>query len=200
MTFRQAIRYNLGSLTRFSCRDGLATFWLYVASIIGTTIFVAIASTVILLAGTMGRMQRYAAAHPDQAAITQGPGSYSIYIDGYHPQIALPFGPMLIGWTVLTAIVVLLLAAAVARRLHDSNLLGIWGLMPLPFLFFGLGATSYRFARFGEASEPGPGWFFLIFFNNLIYLALLVVLIVLLVRAGTAQPNRFGDRIDPPGD
>ncbi len=88
---------------------------------------------------------------------------------------------------------VLLLAASGTRRLHDSNRRGWWGLMPLPFLAGGLIGMSLLSFGLGDDSDAGTQLMALML-NNLIYLALLGLLVVFLCLPGTRGPNRFGDR------
>jgi uncharacterized membrane protein YhaH (DUF805 family) len=85
-----------------------------------------------------------------------------------------------------------LLAAAVSRRLHDSGRRAYWGLMPLPFLLFGLTAFPAMMTQMTASGEPDLSLFFLLFFNNLLYMVALVSLIVFLALRGTTGPNRFG--------
>lgn len=93
-------------------------------------------------------------------------------------------------------IAVLLLAAAVTRRLHDTGRSGWWGLMPLPFLAFSLAVFPRLFDMTSSADKEVPDNFFptfgLIFANNVIYIILLVVLITLLCLKSSPGDNRFG--------
>ncbi|HST37502.1 MAG TPA: DUF805 domain-containing protein, partial [Allosphingosinicella sp.] len=90
-------------------------------------------------------------------------------------------------------IAVLLLAAAVSRRLHDCGRSGAWGLLPLPFLVFGIWQmpTTFQFAP-GTVLAPAYPWAAAIVTGPLTFAAL-AALGVLLARKGTAGPNRFGE-------
>jgi uncharacterized membrane protein YhaH (DUF805 family) len=101
------------------------------------------------------------------------------------------FGQVIRGVAIVSAVAVLLLAAAVARRLHDTGRSGAWGLLPLPCLFFGLYKMSQFFAGLARR-DPEPGSFTLIFVNNLVYLACLGLLVFLLARPGVPGDNRYG--------
>jgi uncharacterized membrane protein YhaH (DUF805 family) len=95
--------------------------------------------------------------------------------------------------SITVAATVVLLAAAVARRLHDRNRRGYWGLLPLPFLAAGLALMPGIFERAAAGREiPDPRLFLALVLNNLVYLAALGFLIVLLAGPGTTGPNRFG--------
>jgi uncharacterized membrane protein YhaH (DUF805 family) len=92
---------------------------------------------------------------------------------------------------------VLLLAAAVVRRLHDRAKSGFLGLLPLPFLAAGMILMPIAFDRFGASMsgknpEPDVSLIFWLFANNLLFLGGLVILIVELASSGTRGPNRFG--------
>lgn len=136
-------------------------------------------------------MQAFAVSHPDQAAITTGPGSYSIQIEGDTPELALNLTPMAASMGVGISVAVFLLAAATTRRLHDSGRRGYWGLLPLPFLVVGISVFP-RLAAGGDAVSAGL--FLALFVNNLVYLGTLVLLVVLL----TQRSNTGGDRFGPP--
>ena len=88
----------------------------------------------------------------------------------------------------VSLVVVALLAAAVTRRLHDSGKRGWWGLVPLPFLASGLLLMPQLIAN----GEPDLGLFALLFANNLVYIASLIVLVVMLAARGNPHDNRFG--------
>jgi uncharacterized membrane protein YhaH (DUF805 family) len=99
-------------------------------------------------------------------------------------------------FAIVTAFAVLLLAAAVARRLHDRGRSGLVGLLPLPFLGIGFAIMPQLFhvavARTPDLHALGR-LFPLLFVNNLVYLASLAYLVVQLVSPGTSGPNRFGE-------
>ena len=187
---------HLRGLFRFSGRERRTTFWLWIAPVFGSTMVIAMIGMGSVLAGTMTRMQRFAAAHPDQATVTRSATNYSIQIQGAHPELAPPFEPMLVGWALITVAVVVLLAAAVSRRLHDSGRSGLWGLMPLPFLFGGYFGMGRILTSFDASDQPDMQSFFLLFANNLLYLVLLGVLIVFCCLPTQQHSNRYGP---PPG-
>ena len=143
-------------------------------------------------------MQAFAAAHPDQATVEQGPGHYSVQIHGYHPELMPDFSGFVMVEAVSVIALVALLAAAVARRLHDSGRSGWWGALPLPFLAFGLAAFLLLFSRSGPGhAQPNFALFGLLFVNNLVYLGTLVALIVMLALPTQPQPNRYGEPPSP---
>lgn len=187
-----SIRAGLGGLVTFSGRDGRSRFWPY-AGFIVLLMFVGVGAAVLpTMADFFAKMQRFAAEHPDQATVQSSPGSYSIQIEGNHPELTPDFGPI-IGWMgVMVAAAVALLAAAVTRRLHDRGRSGLWGLMPLPFLIYSLTMMAKVFSSFDNPNGPNLGLFFSVFFSNLLYMAGLVTLIVLLAGDSAKDENRFG--------
>ncbi len=188
----EAIKRGFGNLLVFSGRDGPSQFWPY-AGFVVAILFVAFAAVLLpVMAVTFSKMAQFAAAHPDQATVTSGPGQYSITIEGSHPELLPDIGAFVIPGCGMGMAVVALLAAAVTRRLHDRGRAGWWGLLPLPFLIVGLGLMPVVLASFGT-STPSLRLFFLLFFNNILYLAALGGLVILLVGAGTAGANRFGE-------
>src|SRR3954471_10700633 len=165
-----SIRHNLANLLRFSGRESRALFWPYAIMIV----LLDVAAMVLLMgpamADSMARMQRFAAEHPDQATVESGPGHYSITIHGNHPELMPDMSPLFSGFAVMIVATVALLAAAAARRLHDRDRRGAWGLMPLPFLAFATIMMPRVFASFGSEGAEDIGLFFALFFNNLLYL------------------------------
>jgi uncharacterized membrane protein YhaH (DUF805 family) len=184
----KSIKFHFGHLFSFAGRESRDVFWPYVAGVIVVSMAAMMAVMVPIMASTFSRMRQFAIEHPDQATITRGPASYSISIEGNHPELVPDFGGLIGGIAIATAIAVILLAAAVARRLHDRGRSGFWGLMPLPFLASGF----LLMPRLFKAAEPDFSLFGYLFLNNLIYLAALGTLVVLLAGAGEPRDNRYG--------
>jgi len=181
------------SIARFSGRDSRGEFWPY-AGVVFALVFISfgIAMSVVMNEMFAG-MQTFAATHPEAATVHSSPGSYSISIDASHPDAPeLNLGPFFATLASMVLACVGLLAAAVSRRLHDSGRRAYWGLMPLPFLLFGLTAFPAMMTQMTASGEPDLSLFFLLFFNNLLYMVALVSLIVFLALRGTTGPNRFG--------
>ncbi len=190
-----AIGYNLANLLNFKGRATRSQFWPYVAFVFFLSFAGMGAIMLPEMAASMEQMQQFSKDHPEQATVRQGPGHYSITIHGYHPELMPDFNRVVSLTFIGVAAIILLLAAAVARRLHDRGKSGAWGLMPLPFLGFASALMPMLFAQIGQG-EPDPssfmGWFFALFINNLLYLVSLVFLVVLLCGASTKGENRYG--------
>jgi uncharacterized membrane protein YhaH (DUF805 family) len=170
-----SIRYNLSSLARFSGRDSRRRFWPYAGAVLllsWISIWLVMAPRIF---GTFARVAQFAREHPEQTTI-----------------VSAPILGMMYGVAIVSAVTLLLLAAAVTRRLHDRSRTGAWGLVPAVLLATGFLGMSRQFAGFATGRPPDLGWFLLIFFNNMAYLASLVFLVIQLASAGTRGPNRFG--------
>jgi uncharacterized membrane protein YhaH (DUF805 family) len=188
-----SIGRGFGGVLRFSGRDAPGQFWPYALFLVFLNAVIAVAVIVPTIFASIARMQRFAAEHPELTTVRSGPGHYSIEIRGNHPELMPDIGSIAILLAALAALTAALLAAAVARRLHDRDRRGWWGAMPLPFLIYALTVMPPVFAAIQGGRPPKLGLFFSLFLNNLFYLASLGVLIVLLVGSGTRGPNRFGD-------
>lgn len=193
---RNPMVHGLKNLTNFSEREARLPFWLYIGSVFGamTTLGMIIMIPFIVNFVTTGRnkIAEFARENPDKVTVTQGPGHYSMHIDGHVPGLMPDFGPFMIVAAVSAAIHVALMASAIARRLHDVDRTALWGVLPLPFLIFSLAAFPGMFKNMAAGSEPDIGLFFLIFASNLVYLITLVLLGVLMIPKGSDGPNRFG--------
>jgi uncharacterized membrane protein YhaH (DUF805 family) len=191
---------HLRSLLRFSGREARQPFWLWVLAVIATAMIVWMGYFFLLFAGLTGGIEKFARDHPDQVTRTVGPGSYSIQVNGYHPEIMPDFTVSVYVMSVIAAVAIALLAAAVARRLHDSGRSGWWG-VPTPVLLVGgLAMMARLFTKMQALSAdptggPPPAIFAdlgVVMAWNLIYLGSVVMLIILCSMAGTPGDNRYG--------
>jgi len=189
--FRSILR-GFMKLAVFSGRDRPSRFWPYAAVAVGIAFVGGGVIVIPIFFGAFARMQAFATAHPDQATVTATPGSYSIQIHGHHPELMPDFSAFFGGVGLTFAIAVGLLAAAVARRLHDAGRSGLWGLPPVLFVIVALVLFPRLFAGFDSSEGPDLGLFFLLFANNALYLGSLGLLVILLAGRSTPRPNRFG--------
>lgn len=186
----RAIGRGFAGLLRFGGRDSRAGFWPYAGFVI---VVVQVLGIAAMVPPMIGRIQRYALEHPEQTRVSSGPGHYSIEIKGNSPDMVPIMTEILAGTAIVAAVTVALLAAAVARRLHDRDRRGYWGLLPLPFLVAGLALMPKAFAGIAADPEvPDLSAFLALILNNFAYLGMLGILIVLLAGPGTPGPNRFG--------
>jgi uncharacterized membrane protein YhaH (DUF805 family) len=182
MSVRNAILHNLRNLTRFTGRETRSEFWPYATLVFVPAMVAIIALMLPEMIASIERMQQFASEHPELASVEAGPGGYSIRIEGYHPELMPSIGRMMIGIDIVVVIIIALLAAAVARRLHDREKSAFWGLLPIPFV----AVASFLMPKLFASPEFQPGLFAALFVNNLIYLGSLVYLIVLLA-GGTKE-------------
>lgn len=188
MNFLASLRYNLAGLLRFSGRDSKAAFWPYAAFILIAAMVAMMLGMAPVMGEAMANMAAYAAKHPERATIQPGSGGFSISIQGDAPGLMPDMGAMMVPMGIVALVTVVLLAAAVVRRLHDCGRTGWWGLMPLPFLTAGSILMPGMFAQ----GESDLALFFAMFFNNMLYIGLLALLAVLLAGQGQPGENRYG--------
>jgi uncharacterized membrane protein YhaH (DUF805 family) len=156
------------NLTRFSGRDTRAQFWPYAAAAVALYFAVGcVAITPIL-------MPVFAASQLSAATFEHTVGHF------------------LLASLLLFGALVVLLAAAVARRLHDGSRSVIWGVLPLPFAVFSGTMFFPVVSAIGAGAAPGMGLFLSVFASNMLYLLGVGRLIFLLARRGTPAPNRYG--------
>ncbi|MDR2856846.1 MAG: DUF805 domain-containing protein [Novosphingobium sp.] len=190
-----SLRHCLAGLARFSGRDGPARFWPYTGTLFGIAMAFWSIYMGTLMSGMFARMRAFARTHPDQVTVEQGPGHYSMQIHGSHPELMPDFASALTVIAVISLCFIVMVAAAAARRLHDSGIPGWVGLVPVVFLLSGFWLMRGVFGSMDTGAEPDFDRFLLIFGNNLVYLICLGVLAYLLARKGTPGDNRYG----PPG-
>lgn len=180
------IATHLRSLRQFAGTETRAQFWPWAGIVLAVSLLPFIGSMVPTVLGTFDRMQQFAREHPDQVTVRSGPGHYEIQVHGSHPELMPDLTLAMTGLGVTAVLLILFLGAAISRRLRDAGWSGLWGLMPLPFLVFGMIFMPRYFAD----ERPDFGMFGLLFLNSLLYNAALVVLIVLL-----AQPTKRAGRV-----
>ena len=157
------------SIARFSGRDTRAQFWPYAGAAVALYLVVGWVGLIPLGFLALG-------ASPPAAMTSL--------------EMVVPF----LVWVLLVFVgLVAILAAAVARRLHDSGRSAILGLMPLPFAAYS-GAMFFRLASQFGTGAPDMGTFLSVFVSNLLYMVCVVTLVVLLVRPSTPGTNRYGER------
>jgi uncharacterized membrane protein YhaH (DUF805 family) len=186
------LRNGLGGLLRFKGRESSRLFWPWA----GLAFALAMVAGGVLMAPTMiasfARVERFAAEHPDQVTVTRSTNGVTYTFHEPHPELMPDFDGVILGAGVMAAVLVALLAAAVTRRLHDSGLSGLLGLMPLPFL--GVAMSLFPKMMASMMSEtPDMTLFAALFANNALYMASLGLLVLLLVRKPTPGPNRYGE-------
>ena len=189
-----AIAQNLTDLMNFRGRETRSQFWPFAALVIALSFAGFTIITLPEIWASLVRMQRFAVEHPELATVEQGPSSFSISIDGYHPELMPDVGRIMAEMGAVVAVCLALLAGAVVRRLHDRGKSGLWGLTPLPFLFLAGVMMPNIFAQNPAHVVSFLLLFFALFINNAVYLGTLVYLVVILAGASVTGENRFGPR------
>lgn len=198
----KSIAHGFGGLLRFAGRDTRAQFWPYAGLVFISTFLVFGAVLATVVGSSFAKIQAFALENPDQVTVTQGPGTYSISVDSYQPQLMPDFGAFFATTGLMIVTMVVLLAAAVTRRLHDRGRSGWWAFPIVVFLSVGVGGMSLLMNAFEPLAEttdatPDPAFIFGfigLFANNILYLGWLLFLVFLLATDREAGPNRFGSR------
>lgn len=170
MNFLANLHMHLTNLANFNGRETRAQFWPWVGVLVAS---VMIVSMLIMSQLVMPVMLTAVSVEDITGAMT--------------------------GFTIAMAciggVAVVLLASAVARRLHDAGK-PVWiGLLPLPFLAFGLFWFMRIISTMFVADEMGSEYmssFMLGFFNNIVYMGTLVFLVVCLAQGSEPCENRHG--------
>ncbi len=185
-----AILAGFRRLADFKGRDQRAQFWPYALTVIGLSFVGLWLGMMPTMAAVFQQASEVAATNPEAATVVGGPGYYSVEI--HDPTVMPDMGPFFMILGVGVAAAVILLSAAVTRRLHDTGRAACWGLPPVVFLAIGLTAFPAVMASLMREHTPNVGLFLLLFLNNVLYIASLLGLVVLLLLDGQKTANRYG--------
>lgn len=188
MTGQIGILEHFRRLPDFSGREDRASFWPYAALVFVIDTAAGMAVFIPIMRRAMVEMETYAREHPDQVTVTSGPGHYSMSVHGYQGSL-FDKGSIATYLAVTFGLGIVLLAAAVTRRLHDSGRSGLWALMPIPFIAY---SSVMMPGMMASAGQPNMAVFTSLFVSNLLYMASLIWLIVMLATASQAGANRYG--------
>lgn len=195
----EAIKHGLGNLLNFRGRDARQAFWYYLLFVY--LIMMAISMIVavpMVLQGVMAGIQQgmtagqsgdpVAAQKLTEAAIT-------------HTMTDTMVSMMWVG-SVTNLLMLLVLAASLVRRLHDSDLAGSWALIPAAMqvanLFLApalLQRTMERMAQI-QAGDPAAGMRSLqssMSGASILGWGAILIVVVLGIRQSTPGPNRYGE-------
>jgi uncharacterized membrane protein YhaH (DUF805 family) len=185
-----SIRHGFAGLLRFSGRDTQREFWPYAIFLFVLSSAAGMVLAMFMMAEMFARVQRYVIDHPEGLP-PPVPGHPALPPE-LMPDMAMLAGPM----AVVNFVIVLLIAAAVARRLHDRDRTGLWGLMPLPFMIVGL-LNREAAVALATGQRPPDRLEALMFMTTPLYWLAFIALIVLLIGEGTKGSNRFGPEPAP---
>jgi uncharacterized membrane protein YhaH (DUF805 family) len=183
--FFLSITYNMRRLFDFRGRETQILFWPYAGFIFGL-------GTVVTTGLIMIPIMEMAANMMQQIAVAaqQGGGAEPAFLKS--PELLIPdFGGLVLPTVAVNLVMIALLAAAIARRLHDKDRSGFWGLPPLPSMLIGFALMPRTLAGMYSNAEPDP-LVALAMLNSFLTYGLLILLVVMLVGKGSEGPNRFG--------
>ena len=172
-----SLRHNLANLARFSGRDS-------------KPIFLPWASLVVLLALTGASLALMATTFdtllaPGQEAHAASSGAPATHLADRLSRTWIPL-------VLVETAAVLLLAGAVARRLHDRGRSGTWGLLPLPFMIASAVLMPRGFEHAMGLTELGAAETLAFAFMPLGFWVSFFVLALLVSGDGQSGPNRYG--------
>jgi uncharacterized membrane protein YhaH (DUF805 family) len=184
-----SIRHGLRRVVDFSGRDSKAQFWPYAIFLFLLSIAAGMILWVPVMADMFVRLQRYLIEHPEGLP-TGGdkyPGATAL-----PPELMPDFSAMVGPMAVVNLLFVMLLAAALVRRLHDRAKSGWWALLPVPFMIYSQIQGPQAATMMIGGHPPNPSIMLPAALSSLFYWIAFVTLVVLLVGDGTAGPNRYG--------
>ncbi len=188
-----SITHNLGRLTDFRGRDTRGQFWLWAACVVAGAALIWCVALCMAAGMSAQKVSTYIDAHPELTTVTRRGNTTYRALEGSHPELFSAFHVLVWATAAITLVAVWLLAASVARRLHDRGRSAFWGLAPLPFLVFGLTAVDALMRQIMAGPSVVVAWWFLaIFLNSIVYLGVLLTLVIQLSGAGRVEPDRFG--------
>jgi len=193
MLLLQSIRYNLAWIASFSGRESRALFWPYAIFLFVLSMIAGVLAWVPALFDMLGRMERYLAEHPEGLPTQPGPYPGARLLP---PELMPDVSATMLPMAIVNGVLVVLLAAAIVRRLHDRDKSGWWAALPLPFMIFGQVEGSKAATMMMGGAQPDPAVMLPAALNSLFYWAAFIALVVLLAQEGDVGPNRYGPEID----
>lgn len=186
MSVLASLGHNLRRLHDFSGRDTRGQFWPWAIFLFILAMIADLMVFVPVMADWMVRIQRYIVEHPEGPPVAK-PGT-----NPFPPEFMPDFSPIFLPMMIINAVAIALIAASVARRLHDRDRTGAWGLAYLPFVAIGnvFGPTS--FSSMTAANPPNQLLVSLLSLNGLVGFLVFILLIIQFAIRGTPGPNRFG--------
>jgi uncharacterized membrane protein YhaH (DUF805 family) len=193
-----AIKHGLGNLFNFQGRDARQAFWYYVLFVYLITMAIGMAvsipmSTQAVMTGVQQGMAN--AGNPDRAAADAA--AQAAIASSMHDYM-----PIMVGVGFVSAAILLVgLAAAIVRRLHDADLSGYWALLPLGLQAINLALIPAQLGKLetmvtAQFNDPLAAFKMYDGVTGLGAVAgwtAIIIVIVLGTRKSTEGPNRFGD-------
>jgi uncharacterized membrane protein YhaH (DUF805 family) len=196
-----SIRYNFGNLTNLAGRETRGQYWPWAIFLFILTMIGGMISAMPMIIHLMNRMMGMI-ADPRLAAGKPSPELVQARLQEVVAPMAADMQTMVIVGAIINLVFAILVGAATARRLHDRDRSGWWGLLPLPFMAIGAMLAPRMMSSFMAvpghlAMAPNTSLVMLTSLNNIAFYGALGYLIYLLATEGTTGANRFGE--DPLG-
>lgn len=183
-----SIRHNLARLLRFEGRDTNRQFWPWAILIFIVQTVAGFLIVIPMMANIMTRAIQIGAFDPKQGQ--PDPEIVAAQMESMMQESFADFDGLWLPLFIFQLVAILLLAAAVVRRLHDRDRSGWWGFIPLPFIVIGI--FNMPLASDFMAGRPLTPLQSISLALSYGYWIALVVLVLLLVGKGDEGPNRFG--------
>lgn len=184
-----SIKYNLAHLLDFNGRDARQTFWYFVLFVYMITVVISVLVTVPIMIDMFG--QAFAMAQHDPEAVER-----------MMPSVMGDMMGSILWLSLVTGVIfMVMLAASLVRRLHDSNLSGWWAVVPGALYALSLAQIPAMGAAMEEAmamslsADPHRQIESMRQFGlgSLLGWVPLLIVIVIGVRKSTDGPNRYGE-------
>jgi uncharacterized membrane protein YhaH (DUF805 family) len=177
-----SLRHGLAGLGDFRGRDDARTFWPYTLLVVAVLASLWTFLTAPYLETLQQKVFHYAVAHPDQTSIAVGSNGVEVKVYGAPPGLLSGATPLIVIGGITALVAVVLLAAAIARRLRDRGRSPAWALLPL--IFGGIGYLSFAmlFGNYGYSSAAAA----FAFFSGFAYIVSGFVLILMLAGDSAA--------------
>lgn len=188
--FFTSLKHNYSNLFNFSGRDTRAQFWPFALTHIAIAIAIWIPIFVAELLDSLARMRAFARENPDKVTVVDEPGRYSITVHESVPGLGPDIDMLILPLFGLSILLIVLFAAAVTRRLHDTGRRGWIGSIPAALLIIAFLVMREIFTDREDGFDSAL--FFTGFGLNLAYNVSLIVLIILLCMGSQPESNKFG--------
>ena len=185
----KSIRHNLTRLVDFSGRETREEFWPYAIGLFLLSMAAGILLFIPVMLDMFDRMGRYFAKHPE--GLPRDPGPYP-GAQALPPELMPDMSVIILPSAIVNLLFVLLLAAAVVRRLHDRDMSGWWAMLPIPFLIFGQFQGQQAANMMIGRGQPDPAVMLPAALSSLLYWVAFIFLVVMLAQDGSAGTNRYG--------
>lgn len=183
-----SIRHNLGRLFQFRGRDSNRQFWPWAILVFLAHMAGGILIMIPMMADMMTRAIEIGQSVPTDGS--KDPEIVAAQIEGMMKDSLAGLEGLWLSSMMIQTLAIFLVSAAVARRLHDRDRSGLWGIMPIPFAAIGIvnlplagDVMMGRPLSTLEAASVSLGYG---------YWIALLVLIVMLAGKGDESANRFG--------